>query len=76
MNEYEDLKRELSHISRRSSIPANKLEKLEEGEAVADEFNLSDFLHGMSNDSKEAGHQPKHLGVIWKSLSVEVKKKN
>jgi hypothetical protein len=69
MDEYEDLKKELSRISRRSSVPSNKLE---EGIATEDEFNLSDFLHGMSNDSKEAGHQLKHLGVIWKNLSVEV----
>lgn len=26
----------------------------------------------MSDDRKEAGHKFKHLGVIWKDLTVEV----
>lgn len=26
----------------------------------------------MSDDRKEAGHELKHLGVIWKDLTVEV----
>lgn len=47
-------------------------EKLEQGEASENDFNLSNFLHGMSDDRREAGHQLKHLGVIWKDLSVEV----
>ena len=29
----------------------------------------------MSNDRKEAGHELKHLGVIWKNLTVEVAQK-
>lgn len=37
-----------------------------------DDFNLSEFLHGMSNDQQQAGHEPKHLGVVWKNLTVEV----
>lgn len=69
IDEYYDLKKELSHISRKSSKISGKLE---EGTADQDDFNLSDFLHGMSNDQRQAGHQPKHLGVIWKNLSVEV----
>ncbi|KAI7867468.1 ABC-2 type transporter-domain-containing protein [Mucor mucedo] len=68
LDEYYDLKQELSHISRKSSRVSGKLE---EGTADQDDFNLSDFLHGMSNDQRQAGHQPKHLGVIWKNLSVE-----
>lgn len=69
IDEYTELKKELSRMSRRSSnVPG----KLEEGTADQDDFNLSNFLHGMSNDSTEAGHQPKHLGVVWKNLTVEV----
>lgn len=67
--EYEELKKELSRISRRSSVPASKLE---EGTADENEFNLSEFLHDMSRNNSEAGHELKHLGVIWKNLSVEV----
>ncbi|KAI9363806.1 ABC-2 type transporter-domain-containing protein [Pilaira anomala] len=69
IDEYIGLKRELSQLSRRSSNRVSN--KLEEGNAVEEDFNLSDFLHGMSNKSIEAGYQPKHLGVIWKNLIVE-----
>ncbi|CEP07548.1 hypothetical protein [Parasitella parasitica] len=69
IDEFEELKRELSHISRHSSNISP--EKVELGEANQDEFNLSTFLHGMSAERKDAGHQLKHLGVIWKNLSVE-----
>ncbi|KAG2234181.1 hypothetical protein INT48_005981 [Thamnidium elegans] len=68
IDEFTELKKELSRMSRRSS---NVTGKLEEGTADQDDFNLSNFLHGMSNDSTEAGHQPKHLGVVWKNLTVE-----
>lgn len=70
IDEFHELQKELSHISRRSSGMAP--EKLEQGEASENDFNLSNFLHGISDDRKEAGHQLKHLGVIWKDLSVEV----
>jgi hypothetical protein len=69
IDEFHELKKELSHISRRSSVNPGKAE---EGAANEEDFNLSDFLHGMSNDQKEAGHRLKHLGVVWKNLSVEV----
>lgn len=69
IDEYAELKKELSRMSRKSSNAAGKLE---EGTVDQDDFNLSNFLHGMSNDSTEAGHQPKHLGVVWKNLTVEV----
>ncbi|KAL7309594.1 ATP-binding cassette transporter snq2 [Mucor circinelloides] len=69
IDEFHELQKELSHISRRSS--GMSPEKLEEGEASENDFNLSNFLHGMSDDRREAGHQLKHLGVIWKDLSVE-----
>lgn len=68
--EYSDLKKVLSHLSRISTRQSEK--KLEEGVNEENDFNLSDFLHGMSNDQQEAGHEPKHLGVVWKNLTVEV----
>lgn len=37
-----------------------------------EEFNLDEFLHGMSTQAQAAGHKPKHLGLIWKDLMVEV----
>lgn len=69
IDEFHELKKELSHISHRSFVdPA----KAEEGTADEEDFNLNEFLHGMSHKQKEAGHQLKHLGVVWKNLSVEV----
>lgn len=70
IDEYYDLKKEFSHISRNASKLSGTLE---EGITSRDDFNLGDFLHGLSNDRMQAGHQLKHLGVIWKNLSVEVK---
>lgn len=70
IDEYKELKKELSRISRQSTT--NRESKLEEGVADQDEFNLDEFLHGMSNDARAAGSTPKHLGLIWKDLRVEV----
>jgi hypothetical protein len=67
--EYEDLKRELSRISRMSSVHPNAVE---EGKANADEFNLDEFLNGLRDEHDSAGHLPKNLGVSWKNLTVKV----
>ncbi|KAI8381275.1 ABC-2 type transporter-domain-containing protein [Radiomyces spectabilis] len=64
-HEFEDLKRELTHISRKTTNPS----RLENGDT--DEFNLKEFLHDLSKSRDAAGHTPKHLGVIWKNLTVE-----
>ncbi|KAI8354178.1 ABC-2 type transporter-domain-containing protein [Blakeslea trispora] len=64
--EYEELKRELSRISRKSTHAS----KLEEGTAEADEFNLDEYLNGLRRDEVEAGHTQKHLGLVWKDLTV------
>ncbi|CAO3699192.1 hypothetical protein G6F70_002364 [Rhizopus microsporus] len=68
IDEYNDLKQELSRISRQVSVNPQKLEG---GQAQEDEFNLNDFLHGLSESQKHAGHYSKHLGVVWKNLTVE-----
>ncbi|KAI8144719.1 ABC-2 type transporter-domain-containing protein [Fennellomyces sp. T-0311] len=67
IGEYQELKRELSRISRRSTHAS----KVEEGEVTREEFNLDEFLHGMNNDAQQAGITPKHLGLVWKDLTVE-----
>lgn len=69
IGEYEDLKRELSKVSRKSTTQEGKLE---EGAAAEEEFNLDDFLNGMHSQAVEAGSKPKHLGVTWRNLLVEV----
>lgn len=69
IEEYNELKLELSRVSRISSIPASKLE---EGKSDEEEFNLSSYLHDMSIDNREAGQKFEHLGVIWKNVTVEV----
>ncbi|KAG1047886.1 hypothetical protein G6F46_009926 [Rhizopus delemar] len=66
--EYVDLKRELSRISRKSSIHANSLE---EGNATSNEFNLDEFLNGLRDEHASAGHLPKNLGISWKNLTVK-----
>lgn len=43
---------------------------MEQGDV--EEFNLDEFLHGISTQAQEAGHKRKHLGLIWKDLTVEV----
>lgn len=65
-----DLKRELSHVSRQASKHESKLE--EGGPKQEDVFDLDEFLHGMNNEAQAAGAKPKHLGLIWKDLVVEV----
>ncbi|KAG1471749.1 hypothetical protein G6F56_001944 [Rhizopus delemar] len=64
--EYEDLRRELSH----KSIQVSE-SKAEEGQADTDAFDLSDFLHGMHKEEEQNGHKRKNIGVSWKNLHVE-----
>ncbi|KAI7860713.1 ABC-2 type transporter-domain-containing protein [Circinella umbellata] len=71
IEEYHDMKKELSRISRRSSGIIN-LEKVgEEGRVPEEIFDLDQFLQGMSYQDKQIGKKPKHLGIIWKDLEVE-----
>ncbi|KAI8072245.1 ABC-2 type transporter-domain-containing protein [Gilbertella persicaria] len=65
-SEYQELKRELSRISRKSTHAS----KLEEGAAASDEFNLDEYLNGLRRDEEEAGHTQKYLGLVWKDLTV------
>ncbi|CAO3593954.1 unnamed protein product [Absidia cylindrospora] len=67
VEEYHDLKKELSRISR---LNTGHTSKLEEG-VTDDNFNLDKFLNGMSNDNGESGQLPKHLGVTWRDLEVK-----
>lgn len=66
-NEYESLRRELTSKSERIS-----LSKAEDGQADSEDFNLDEFLHGISQEQNENGHKRKHLGVSWRNLRVEV----
>lgn len=66
-NEYEELRKELSRKSHRTSAS-----KAEEGKADEDDFDLSEFLHGMHSEEEKNGHKRKNLGVSWKDLRVEV----
>lgn len=63
--QYEELRRELTALSQKTS-PS----RLEEGNT--DEFNLSEFLHGVSQELDANGKKRKHLGVLWENLHVEV----
>ncbi|GAA5814667.1 hypothetical protein MFLAVUS_008166 [Mucor flavus] len=64
--EYEDLRRELSRRSQRTSHS-----KAEEGQADSEDFNLDEFLHGISRKQDDGGHKKKHIGVSWRNLHVE-----
>ncbi|KAI8147493.1 ABC-2 type transporter-domain-containing protein [Fennellomyces sp. T-0311] len=68
VEEYYEVKRELSKISRHSMIQTSSEE---EGRASGDSFDLGQFLQGMSFDDRQAGIKPKRLGLIWKNLEVE-----
>jgi hypothetical protein len=68
-DEYANLRRELSAVSRVETRPST----VEEGKAQADEFDLDEFLHGISRAREENGAKDKNLGVSWKNLHVEVK---
>ncbi|KAI8889012.1 hypothetical protein K501DRAFT_300849 [Backusella circina FSU 941] len=67
IEKYDNLKKELSRISQISSASGKGLENVSDD----DEFDLNEYLHNMHSRKNEAGHQPKHLGVIWRDLSVE-----
>ncbi|KAI9021509.1 ABC-2 type transporter-domain-containing protein [Phycomyces nitens] len=66
-SEYNALRRELTSASRKSIHP----EKVEAGASTSEEFNLDEFLTGVTSKFGEAGHTIKHIGVIWKDLVVK-----
>ncbi|KAI9314324.1 ABC-2 type transporter-domain-containing protein [Dichotomocladium elegans] len=66
IEEYNEVKRELSRISRTSTGNDRRLE-----EGQPDEFNLDEFLNGIRNDNEKAGQKSKRLSLIWKDLTVE-----
>jgi ABC-transporter N-terminal len=67
INQFEELKRELTNLSRKMTTDG----KVEEGSP--DTFDLTQFLHGVSKERGSAGLQEKRLGLIWKNLTVKVR---
>ncbi|KAI9013955.1 ABC-2 type transporter-domain-containing protein [Phycomyces nitens] len=67
IGEYKSLKAKLSLIGRKHA----SIKKLEEGPIISDDFNLDEFLKGVSSGSSEAGHTKKHIGVVWKDITVK-----
>ncbi|CAO3636970.1 unnamed protein product [Cunninghamella blakesleeana] len=67
IEEYHDLKLELSRISKISTHQSSKLEQGDTSEV----FNLDNFLKGISDDNAASGNLPKHLGVTWRNLQVK-----
>jgi len=65
IHQYEDLKRELTNLSRKLTTEG----KVEEG--APDTFDLTEFLHGVSQERGSAGLKDKRLGLIWKNLTVK-----
>ncbi|KAI9304002.1 ABC-2 type transporter-domain-containing protein [Cunninghamella echinulata] len=67
MQDYEELRKELTQHSRRLSKSAVDVEK---GEGKAD-FDLTDFLSNQTDQGAAAGFHPKNMGVVWKDLVVK-----
>ncbi|KAI7892496.1 ABC-2 type transporter-domain-containing protein [Mucor mucedo] len=64
--EYEELRRDLSRQSQRHSQSM-----AEQGQANTEDFNLDQFLHGISRQQDASGHKRKHIGVSWRNLRIE-----
>ncbi|KAI9491802.1 ABC-2 type transporter-domain-containing protein [Zychaea mexicana] len=69
IEEYHEMKKELSRISRHSVADFDKAG--EEGRVSEEAFDLDQFLQGLSYEDKQAGKKPKHLGLVFKNLEVE-----
>jgi hypothetical protein len=67
VEEYHDLKKELSRMTRASCHES----QLEEG-PKGNDFDLDKFLNGMSNENGDSGQLPKHVGVTWRDLNIKV----
>ncbi|KAI9278568.1 ABC-2 type transporter-domain-containing protein [Phascolomyces articulosus] len=72
INQYHDLKRELTTISRKGTRRRPSITHEERGEtAPADEFNLTEYLSGINESAGASGIKFKRLGIIWKDLVVK-----
>ena len=67
MNQYEDMRRELT---KQSTINAQGADVEKGG---AERFDLTDYLSGIDRRQGEESFQPKHLGLVVKNLTVKVK---
>ncbi|KAI8330865.1 ABC-2 type transporter-domain-containing protein [Chlamydoabsidia padenii] len=65
MQDYEQLRKELTQHSRRMSKSAN------DAENGTPDFDLTDFLKNQREQGAAAGFHPKHMGVYWKDLVVQ-----
>jgi hypothetical protein len=65
MQDYEELRKELTQHSRRLSKSAG------DAEAGTPDFDLTDFLRNQNEQGTAAGFHPKHMGVYWKNLVVQ-----
>lgn len=65
VNNYEELRRELTQQSRRMSVSLGE-------KGGMDEFDLNDYLTDAKAKSEEAGINRKSLGLIWRNLTVKV----
>lgn len=65
VNNYEELRRELTQQSRRMSISQGE-------KGGIDEFDLNDYLTDAKAKSEQAGINRKALGLIWRNLTVKV----
>jgi ABC-type multidrug transport system ATPase subunit len=64
MLNYEDMRRELTQQSRLSRVKTGDAEK-------GDDFDLTDFLRNQNDEGESQGFHPKHMGVIWRDLTVQ-----
>ncbi|KAI7852667.1 ABC-2 type transporter-domain-containing protein [Circinella umbellata] len=72
INEYHYLKRELTTISRKETQRRPSVTLEEGGEkSTKDEFNLTEFMNGFSEEASQSGIKIKRLGIVWKDLVVK-----
>ncbi|KAI8367388.1 ABC-2 type transporter-domain-containing protein [Choanephora cucurbitarum] len=69
MSNYEEIRRELTHQSRLSRHKSVSPDDAEKGDS--NDFDLTDFLRDQSDKGQAAGFFPKHMGVVWKNLTVQ-----
>ncbi|ORX88825.1 hypothetical protein K493DRAFT_235423 [Basidiobolus meristosporus CBS 931.73] len=64
---YEDLRRELSRVSTIHRI-STRFSSVEEGSG--EDFDLTEYLHSTVRAGERAAIKPKHIGIIFKNVTV------
>ncbi|KAI9474016.1 MAG: ABC-2 type transporter-domain-containing protein [Benjaminiella poitrasii] len=69
ISNYEEIRREMTQQSRLSRQKSTHPDEAEKGDVK--DFDLTDFLRDQHSQVEAAGFHPKHMGVVWKDLTVQ-----